>query len=110
MDWHFRQNRRLKEKKRIVSREWFVGDDDWINERDNKNQKVLPFQEAVEATVDKEDVLPAIVYNDEDIDAVCGICNEPFEKYWDEVEEEWMFRNAIKLDRVHYFYNFLFNF
>ena len=109
MDWHFRQNRRLKEKKRIVSREWFVGDDDWINERDNKNQKVLPFQEAVEATVDKEDVLPAIVYNDEDIDAVCGICNEPFEKYWDEVEEEWMFRNAVKLDRVHYFHTFLFD-
>lgn len=33
MDWHFRQNRRLKDKKGFVSREWFACNDDWINER-----------------------------------------------------------------------------
>jgi cytidine deaminase len=28
----------------------------------------------------------------------CGICNEPFEKFWDEEEEEWMIKNAIRVD------------
>lgn len=41
MDFHFRQNRRLREKKRVVSREWFVNDDDWVNERAQENKSNL---------------------------------------------------------------------
>lgn len=43
MDWHFRQNRRLRDKKGVVSREWFVGDDDWVNERNSEVKGILLF-------------------------------------------------------------------
>lgn len=99
MDWHFRQNRRLKERKGVVSREWFVGNEDWINER-NREEKVLPFQEEVEkkSAADKgEDaVMPYVLYQDEDLGAACGICGEEFIKYWDTTEEEWMLKDTIR--------------
>ena len=28
----------------------------------------------------------------------CPICNEAFEKYFDQDREEWMFRNAMKVE------------
>ncbi len=35
MDWHFRMNRRIKERlKRPVSRDWFISKSDWITERE----------------------------------------------------------------------------
>lgn len=109
MDFHFRQNRRLREKKRVVSREWFVGDDDWINERAQENKSikylifthyvVLPFQTDVGVIEEVEVAIPSIVFKEDDASA-CGVCGEAFEKYWDEDKEDWMLRNAIKFENV----------
>lgn len=64
----------------------------------------MPFQEVIAANVTLDNqAIPGIVYSAEDLGAVCGICNESFEKYWDEVEEEWMFRNAIKSKGIFHF-------
>jgi len=61
----------------------------------------LPFQLDVPALVAVDVMIPSIVYQDTDLDACCGICNEPFTKFWDEDEEEWMLRNALKTNNVH---------
>ncbi|KAJ3015009.1 hypothetical protein HKX48_004826 [Thoreauomyces humboldtii] len=35
LDWHFRQNRRAKEKaKKAISRDWFVDEDEWVLEQE----------------------------------------------------------------------------
>lgn len=28
---------------------------------------------------------------------VCTVCNEPFEQFWEEEEEAWHFRDAMKM-------------
>jgi pre-mRNA cleavage complex 2 protein Pcf11 len=35
LDWHFRQNRRIKEKdQKTISRDWYLTVDDWVEDRD----------------------------------------------------------------------------
>ena len=29
---------------------------------------------------------------------VCAVCNEPFEQFWEEVEESWHLRDAIRIN------------
>lgn len=37
-----------------------------------------------------------------DGDHFCVICRERFKSYWDEEHEEWMWRDAIKLDGKYF--------
>ncbi|KAJ3056207.1 mRNA 3' end processing factor, partial [Quaeritorhiza haematococci] len=101
LDWHFRQNRRLKEKaKKAVSRDWFVSEEDWVSERevDAKSRQAAPFQDHVEPVVEKEEEPVSNIPAEGDKIEPCAICNEAFEKFWDEEEEDWMLRNAVKQD------------
>ena len=36
----------------------------------------------------------------EDGAAKCQICHEPFKTFWNEEEEEWMMRNALKVANI----------
>ncbi|KAJ3330945.1 hypothetical protein HDU76_004453 [Blyttiomyces sp. JEL0837] len=106
LDWHFRQNRRAKDKARkAISRDWYLPEDDWVNERETDIQEAKAhtfFFESTDsakaaASAEAEEPVSNIVAEG-DQDMPCTICNEKFERYWDEDQEEWMIRNAIKVD------------
>ncbi|KAJ3342952.1 hypothetical protein HDU93_000611 [Gonapodya sp. JEL0774] len=114
LDWHFRQNRRAREKTRkIVGRDWYLPEDDWVNTRELAAvEEKNPFDGAPGAGgpvgFEKDDLgkkepeapQPSIKAPEDDavIAAGCPICGEKLEKYWDEDGEEWMVRNAVWVD------------
>lgn len=59
-----------------------VDPDQFSYERQNKKRRKV-VREADDTVAD-------------DPSKVCSICREPFETYWDEQHEEWMYRNAVK--------------
>jgi len=107
LDWHFRQNRRLKNKsKQTLCRGWQdISEDDWINSKTVEGKFTTPtfFQfdatnsenedsENNEKEKEKIKYLPCV----DGKPKKCFVCNEEFEKHWHEDEEEWMFKNAIE--------------
>ena len=63
---------------------------------------IVPFQDendvAASAVQTVPDVIPDLLYTDEDADIPCIICNEAFEKYWNDEHDDWMLKNALKID------------
>ncbi|KAG0234171.1 hypothetical protein BGX31_004646 [Mortierella sp. GBA43] len=126
LDWHFRQNRRMKDKaKKSHSRSWLVGEEDWIHSREgdlgqgqqpvffdfgsgvSKTSKdELALQEEIAAL--KEQVVPETLLVQslqvDDAEATiakgCSICKEKFVKIWSDVEEEWSYKNARVVDKM----------
>ncbi|KAJ3230740.1 hypothetical protein HDU81_004281 [Chytriomyces hyalinus] len=114
LDWHFRQNKRLREKggRRAVCREWYLDEPTWIKEDLNP--------EAVDAeTTDKAGDLFATGAGSGKVDAPveevvvqhdipaegeanmqCIICKETLEQYYNEEEDLWMIKNALKVNGV----------
>ncbi|CAH1757384.1 7741_t:CDS:2 [Entrophospora sp. SA101] len=136
LDWHFRQNRKIKEKARKAqSRNWFVTEEDFINSRDSDSQNgnTPTFFEcdtsnfklnkrtsgigdgsgtsrSKKAKIDhnnKNDINNLIsestVIVPLDIQKTnkpCPICKEKFQMFWNDNEEEWMYRNAVEINGV----------
>jgi len=111
LDWHFRQNRRLKNQfKQTLCRGWQdISEDDWIDSKTVEAKFTSPtfFQfdatnTETENTENEEEDKEKIKYLPCDgTQQKCYVCNEEFEKHWHEDEEEWMLKNAIsKEDKV----------
>jgi len=107
LDWHFRQNRRLKNKsKQTLCRGWQdISEDDWINSKTVEGKFTTPtfFQFDTTNTEnedsennEKEKETIKYLPCDDGTPKKCFVCNEDFEKHWHEDEEEWMFKNAIE--------------
>ncbi|KAI8365709.1 hypothetical protein BD560DRAFT_401445 [Blakeslea trispora] len=112
LDSHFRQNRKLKERtKRGLSRSWFVTVDQWINGEGGEltHQQAPTFlhdgmghaQKSTEKsnqTSSEDNIDPdsyTVVKPDDDSRKPCAICGEPFIDFWNDDEEEWMYKNAV---------------
>ncbi|KAI8337846.1 hypothetical protein EDC96DRAFT_346839 [Choanephora cucurbitarum] len=112
LDSHFRQNRKMKERtKRGLSRSWFVTVDQWINGEGGEltHQQAPTFlhdgmghaQKLTEKSsqVNNEDSIDpdsyTVVKPDDDSRKPCAICGEPFVDFWNDDEEEWMYKNAV---------------
>ncbi|CAG8447467.1 5023_t:CDS:10 [Diversispora eburnea] len=126
LDWHFRQNRRMKERaKKTQSRCWFVGEEDWIHSReaDTKNTQSPAFFDfdntnsvknmknqknpTGSSQTNKKDEVSSestvIAPSDpEKVDKPCPICKEKFESFWNDTDEEWLYRNAVKVEGIFY--------
>ncbi|RIA98454.1 hypothetical protein C1645_749917 [Glomus cerebriforme] len=124
LDWHFRQNRRMKEKsKKAQSRSWFVSDEDWIHSResDTKNTATPAFFDFdnigstknitgsvnINIQTNKRDELinestVIVPLDPEKAGKPCPICQEKFQCFWNDTDEEWLFRNAVEVDGVIY--------
>ncbi|KAF9280013.1 hypothetical protein BGZ68_007554 [Mortierella alpina] len=130
LDWHFRQNRRLKDKaKKSHSRSWLVGEEDWIHSREGDlghNQQPVFFdfasgvsktskdemalQEEIAALKEQISSESSLIQNlavPESEAAIviakgCSICKEKFIKVWNEAEEEWSYKNATVIDKMIY--------
>ncbi|KAK4512022.1 DRAP deaminase [Mucor velutinosus] len=116
LDSHFRQNRKMKERvKRGLSRSWFVTVDEWINGEGGElmSQQAPAFlhdgmghvnQKSVEKSnqASGEDAIDPNLYTvimpDDDSRKPCAICGERFIDFWNDDEEEWMYKNAILVD------------
>ncbi|KAK9765411.1 mRNA 3' end processing factor [Basidiobolus ranarum] len=111
LDWHFRQNRRLKEKaKKIQSRTWFVSEEDWIHSRENQASSLQApaffDQESnnSQQETDDESALKemTIVVPHDHHGKPCPVCKEKFVSFWSDSEEEWMYKNAVLFENVVY--------
>ena len=106
MDWHFRQNSRLKnQSKQTLCRGWQdISEEDWIDSKTVEAKFTAPTFFQFDATNPEAEELDN---NEEEKETIkylpcdgtpkkCYVCNEEFEKHWHEDEEEWMFKNAIE--------------
>lgn len=116
LDSHFRQNRKLKERvKRGLSRSWFVTVDEWIHGEggESMSQQVPTFLQdgmssagnSKEGNGSGEEIINPdehMVIKHTDEKKTCSICGETFIDFWNDDEEEWMFKNAVMEDERIY--------
>ncbi|KAH7105676.1 hypothetical protein BKA62DRAFT_690526 [Auriculariales sp. MPI-PUGE-AT-0066] len=107
LDEHFRQNMRAAQTTgRGHSRSWFVGYEDWTTEKSPASAKGKSKAAAAEAAAEREARLRAatvIVPPGEEAQPVqCPICKEYLKSEFQEDDEEWIWRNAIRLQEKIY--------
>ncbi|KAG8453082.1 hypothetical protein GDO86_004771 [Hymenochirus boettgeri] len=113
LDWHYRQNRTEKDvSRKITHRRWYYSLTDWIEfeeiadlEERAKSQFFEKVHEEVilktqEAAKEKE--FQSVPAGPAGQDEICEICQEQFEQYWDEEEEEWHLKNAMCVNEKIY--------
>ncbi|XP_033743780.1 pre-mRNA cleavage complex 2 protein Pcf11-like [Pecten maximus] len=123
LDWHFRQNRRDKDDAKVTKyRRWYYDVSDWITYeeidesedkgRSNVFEKMIATANAPSASsVPQETVVnvpegSAIIHcppaTGEEKGDMCEICRDPFEQFWNEDQEEWHLRDAIRVENKTY--------
>ncbi|KAI4126717.1 MAG: hypothetical protein LQ338_003620 [Usnochroma carphineum] len=113
LDWHFRTNQRLADSaKRIQSRSWYVDEMDWIKSRDNLDDEgsssndapSLQAKAAAEAAKNDPKNKSIPVPSDPALSsAPCPICQEKFEPSWDDESQDFVWRDAVKIqNRVYH--------
>jgi pre-mRNA cleavage complex 2 protein Pcf11 len=115
LDFHFRQNRRSKERaKRGLSRSWFVTESEWINgvdiETTSQHPPIFADEQAQNGTGGGSGQVKHKKVEELDADAhmvvvpsdsqgkPCPICGEQFNTIWNDSEEEWMYKNALNIN------------
>ncbi|KFP87086.1 Pre-mRNA cleavage complex 2 protein Pcf11, partial [Apaloderma vittatum] len=113
LDWHYRQNRTEKDvSRKITHRRWYYSLTDWIEFEEiadlEERAKSQFFEKAHEEVVlktqeaAKEKEFQSVPAGPAGAVESCEICREQFEQYWDEEEEEWHLKNAIRVDEKIY--------
>ncbi|XP_078514610.1 pre-mRNA cleavage complex 2 protein Pcf11 isoform X2 [Lissotriton helveticus] len=113
LDWHYRQNRTEKDfSRKITHRRWYYGLTDWIEFEEiadlEERAKSLFFEKVHEEVILKtqeavrEKEFQSVPAGRSAVVESCDICQEQFEQYWDEEEEEWHLKNAIRVDEQIY--------
>ncbi|KAI8576146.1 hypothetical protein K450DRAFT_258229 [Umbelopsis ramanniana AG] len=119
LDFHFRQNRRSKERaKRGLSRSWFVTESEWVNgvdiESTSQHPPIFADEQSHNGTgggsgqqknkkVEELDADSHMVVVPADSQGrPCPICGEQFITIWNDGEEEWMYKNAVNINGTIY--------
>ncbi|XP_069495971.1 pre-mRNA cleavage complex 2 protein Pcf11 [Ambystoma mexicanum] len=113
LDWHYRQNRTEKDvSRKVTHRRWYYGLTDWIEFEEiadlEERAKSLFFERVHEEVILKtqeavrEKEFQSVPAGRSAVVESCDICQEQFEQYWDEEEEEWHLKNAIRVDEQIY--------
>ncbi|KAK3523920.1 hypothetical protein QTP70_016723 [Hemibagrus guttatus] len=113
LDWHYRQNRSEKDiSRKITHRRWYYSLTDWIEFEEiadlEERAKSQFFEKVHEEVVQKnqeaakEREFQSVKAAADVVHESCEICQEQFEMYWEEDEEEWHLKNAIRVDGKTY--------
>ncbi|CAE1234846.1 PCF11 [Acanthosepion pharaonis] len=114
LDWHFRQNKREKDDYKVAKyRKWYYEMSEWIQyeeiqddeekNRSNFFENMLnPVQEPAFIGPQGNKVIQCPAATGNDTDDVCEICGDPFEQFWEEEEEEWHLKNAVRVEGKTY--------
>ncbi|MBN3313896.1 PCF11 protein, partial [Atractosteus spatula] len=113
LDWHYRQNRSEKDiSKKVTHRRWYYSLTDWIEfeeiadleERAKSQFFEKVHEEVVQKTQEaaKEKEFQSVKAAPDVVHESCEICQEQFEMYWEEEEEEWHLKNAIRVEGKTY--------
>ncbi|KAM9365015.1 LOW QUALITY PROTEIN: pre-mRNA cleavage complex 2 protein Pcf11-like [Pholidichthys leucotaenia] len=109
LDWHFRQNLARKVASRKgTHRSWYYSLKDWIEFEEitdmEERAKSRYFEEENEKEVKKnqeatkKEEFQRVQAAKDQVGELCEICQESFETYWVEEEEDWFLKNAIRVD------------
>ncbi|XP_062867063.1 pre-mRNA cleavage complex 2 protein Pcf11 [Trichomycterus rosablanca] len=109
LDWHYRQNRSEKDiSRKVTHRRWYYSLTDWIEfeeiadleERAKSHFFEKVHEEVVQKTQEaaKEKEFQSVKAAPDVVKEFCEICQEQFEQYWEDNEEEWHLKNAIRVD------------
>jgi len=118
LDMHFRQNRKASQSVgRGHSRSWFLGVEDWIHDlpyssgdRDAgpssrlSNAKAVAIAESTKRDAELRARFVVVPPGDEAKHVTCPICKEVFKSEFNEDDEEWIWKNAIKMidDKIYH--------
>lgn len=96
LDWHFQQNRKDKHATNDKqSRNWYISAENWTQNvylEDLVEKK--PNLPAIEVSKNRPE--PKCVANRDEFQKDCNMCGDPFELFYDNDDEEWYLRNAIR--------------
>jgi len=100
LDWHYKNNRREKQKARkVISKLWFLTSEEWVKYDGilALQPKMTPFfGSTTVATDDKQEETPISTVVVDESQSSCNICGEAFTQIYDKESEEWLFKQAVK--------------
>ncbi|XP_037604687.1 LOW QUALITY PROTEIN: pre-mRNA cleavage complex 2 protein Pcf11 [Sebastes umbrosus] len=113
LDWHFRQNHAGKvASKKITHRRWYYGLRDWVEfeeiadleERAKSNFFEKESEEDLQKSqaAQKEKEFQSVKATKDQVGESCEICQEAFETYWVEEEEDWFLKDALRVDEKNF--------